>query len=133
MNRSEASTIDRTNTRTYFRELGASLVAYVALVAVATTFVDDDGSSLGNVGLMLLPVVPAIGIAWACLRMLKRSDEFVRSRQLEAIAIGFVLAMLASVTLGFVVNVVDVPAAPWIIYVVGMMGWGLASIVRIRA
>lgn len=135
MTESATSTLDRRNNRAYFKELGGSMLAYVVLLVVALTLFDEARSDAVNLAVMLLPVLPvlpAIGIAWACVRMLQRSDEFVRSRQLEAIAIGFVLAMLASVTLGFLTNVVTIPGVPWIVYGIGMAGWAFGAIVRGR-
>lgn len=126
------STLDRTNSRAYLLELGGSMLAYVVLLVVALVLFDDARSTAVNVAVMLLPVLPAIGIAWACLRMLRRSDEFQRARQLESIAVGFVLAMLAAVTLGFVTNVVDVPGAPWIVYGIGMAGWAFGAVAQAR-
>lgn len=127
------STLDRINARRYGWELGSALVAYTILLVVALTLHDEDGSTTAIVVLMLLPVAPALGIAWAALRMVQRSHEFVRSRQLEAIAIGFVLAMIAAVTLGFLTIVVAIPAAPWIVYGIGMSGWASGAVVRSRA
>lgn len=48
-------------------------------------------------------------------------------------AIGFVLAMVAAVTMGFLTNVVAIPVAPWIIYGFGMAGWAGGTVVRSRA
>ncbi len=133
MSHTSQSTLDRTNARRYGWELGSAMAAYTILLVLALSLYNEGGSTAANLALMLMPVVPALGIAWACLRMVQRSDEFVRARQLEAVAIGFVLAMVAAVTMGFLTNVVAIPVAPWIIYGFGMAGWAGGTVVRSRA
>lgn len=126
------STVERTNNRRYAWELGLGLLAYGVVLVMALTLHDEAASDARNLALMLLPVMPALGIAWACIRMVRRADEYVRSVHLEALAIGFVLAMVAAVTLGFLEIVVPVQGTGWIIYAVGMVGWGVGAGVRSR-
>lgn len=124
------STIERANNRRYAWEFGLSMLAYAVVLVVAMTLYDEAASDARNLALVLLPVVPALGVAWACIRMVHRADEYLRSVHLEGLSIGFVLAMVAAVTLGFLEIVVPVRGTGWIVYGVGMAGWAVGVQVR---
>lgn len=76
----------------------------------------------------MVPVLPALWMVRAVIRQLRRADEYQRLLQLEAMAAGFGVAMVVSLTVGFVgVGGVATRAAGWIVYGAGMATWGLVA------
>lgn len=58
---------------------------------------DPDGrASLGRLVWSLSPIVPALWLAWAQLRILRRADDYQRVLHLEAMAFGFGVVIAAS-------------------------------------
>ena len=71
----------------------------VALVAVQASLlmVDPDGrASAGNLLWSLLPIAPAVWLVVSQVRSLRRADERQRIDQLEALAVGFAVAIVVS-------------------------------------
>jgi hypothetical protein len=115
---------DRARSRAYFRELGAAMATYVVVLLAVSLWGDLQGHSPVRFGLAVLPAIPAAGVAWAVLRHVRRIDDYQRRILLEGLAVGFALAMLASITLGLLAAAgLVVPAAPWIVYGIGMVSW----------
>lgn len=82
----------------------------------------------------MLPVVPALWGVRAVVRQLRRVDEYQRTVQLEAMAAAFGVAMVTSITLGFVgVAGTATAAGGWIVYSTGMLTWGLTLKLRARS
>jgi hypothetical protein len=124
---------DRARSRVYLREFGIAMGAYVVVLVAVLLWGDVDGHSPWRYALVALPAVPAIGIAWAVLRHIRRVDEYQRRILLEGLAAGFALAMVAAVTLGLLAAAgLVLAASPWIVYAVGMLGWVVAGAVASR-
>jgi len=74
------------------------IVALTVLQGSLIMLDPDGGASAWNLAWSILPLVPALWLAWAQVRSLRRADEFQRIVQLEAMAVGFgtviVLAMI---------------------------------------
>jgi len=67
--------------------------------------------------------------------MLRRSDEFQRIAHLEAMTIGFAVAMLAALT-GGLLHAADVGSSPqWlqITFIGGILAWVIALPIRLRS
>jgi len=107
--------------------------AYVVVLLAVTAWGDLHGTSPWRYGLALLPALPAVAVAWAVIRHVRRIDDYQRRVLLEGIAVGFALAMLASITLGLLSTAgLALVAAPWIVYAVGMLGWVVGGAVAAR-
>lgn len=64
----------------------------IALLALQATYVIvDPGSDPDGVtrAWLILPILPVLWIAWAMVRTLRRADEYQRTLQLQAMAVGF--------------------------------------------
>lgn len=67
------------------------------------------------------------------MRHLRRIDEYQRLLQLEAIATGFAVSMIAAITLGFVgVGGIATRAGGWIVYSAGMATWAIVAFAQGR-
>jgi hypothetical protein len=115
---------DRAISRTYRREFGLGMIAYFVTLAAMLLWGQLDGESPWRFVWALLPVIPALWIVVAILRHVRRIDDYQRQLLLQGLGVGFALAMVASVTLGFLaIAGLTVPGVAWIIYSVGMLGW----------
>ena len=84
----------------------------------------------------LLPLIPASWLAWAQLRSFRRADEYQRTMQLEAMAIGFgAVTMLA--LLGGLLDAAGIgnpSQSLQITFIVGILVWvGALAIKTARA
>ena len=101
------------------------------MLAVVLSVVGGSVDSPGEWVLIMVPVLPALWSVRAVIRHLRRVDEYQRLLQLEAMAVGFAVAMVAALTVAFVgVGGVATRAAGWIVYGAGMLAWAVAAIVQ---
>jgi hypothetical protein len=124
----KASVGDRARARTFHREFWPAMIAYGVLLAAAITWGDLDGPAPSRFVWALLPVLPIAWTAFTIIRHLRRVDDYQRLLLLQGLATGFVVAMLVSVTVGFLgVAGLELVGAGWIIYGAGMFGWLVAG------
>lgn len=124
---------DRALSRTYLREFGVGMVLYVVFLAAMVLWGDLDGDSPWRFAWALLPVAPALWVAAAVFRHIRRIDDYQRQIALQGLGMGFALSMVASVTLGFLsIAGLDIPGMAWIIYGIGMLGWLVATWIATR-
>ena len=93
----------RTAARTYTRELGLAMAAYVIVVLVSIKLVGGLDQPIKTL-VALTPLVPATLALFAYLRFLSRMDELGRRIQLEALAFGFGAAGMLTFAYGFLEN-----------------------------
>lgn len=125
--------LERRQRAAYRRDFLPSAIGYVVVLGVTLSLVGDTVDTGGEWILVMLPVVPALWGVRAMVRHLQRVDEYQRLRQLESMSVGFGVAMVAAITLGFVgVAGTATVSAGWIIYGAGMLAWMVASQVRPR-
>ena len=128
------TSLERDQRSAYRREFLPSIIGYGVVLAVSLSLVDDDIDTIGEWILVMLPVVPALWGVRAIVRHLRRVDEYQRMLQLEAMAAGFGVSMVVSLTLGFVgVAGTATVAAGWIVYSAGMVTWAVVLQLRARA
>ena len=89
---------------------------------------DLDGTSSWRYLWAVLPVAPALGMVRATLRHIRRIDDYQRLLLLQGLGAGFAMAMVASLTVGFL-GIAGLPmrGAGWVVYSAGMLGWLVAS------
>jgi len=80
------------------------------------------------VAVVLLPVLPAMWLGWIQARSLGRADEFQRVAQLEALAVGFGVAMFLSLVGGLLVGAGAGTGAQFlqITFIGGIVAWAAA-------
>lgn len=112
----------------YLRDMLPAILGYAVVLAVVLNLVDDEIDTIGEWLLLALPLVPALWGVRAVLRHLRRVDEYQRLLQLEAMTAGFGVAMVASLTIGFVgVGGVATVWAGWVVYGAGMLTWAVVA------
>jgi hypothetical protein len=120
---------DRAKARAYNREFWPGMAAYMLVLAAVIIWGGLDGHSLWRFVWALAPVLPAAWTVRVVFRHVRRVDEYQRLLLLQSLAVGFAVAMLSAITLGFL-GIAGLPLAyaPWIIYGAGMLGWALTAI-----
>lgn len=128
------TTLEREQRRAYLRDFVPAIAGYSLILAAALSVVGGEVTTLGEWALVMLPVVPALWAVRAVVRQLRRVDEYQRTVQLEAMAAAFGVAMVTSITLGFVgVAGTATAAGGWIVYSAGMLAWGFTLKLRTRS
>lgn len=118
----------------YLRDFVPAVVGYVVLLPITLTLVGEEVSTVGEWALVMLPVLPALWGVRAVVRQLRRLDEYQRLVQLESMAAGFGVAMVAAITLGFVgAGGAATVAGGWYVYGAGMVAWGVTLKLRTRS
>lgn len=119
---------DRARDRAYSRDFWPGMLGYVVVLTAVIIWGHLDGHSSWRYLWALLPVVPALWIVRAVVRQVTRIDDYQRLLLLRGLAVGFAIAMIASLTVGFLgVAGLALPGAGWIIYVAGMLGWAVTG------
>lgn len=126
--------LERQQRSGYLRDLVPAIVGYLVLLPITLTLVGEEVRTIGEWALVMLPVLPALWGVRAVVGQLRRLDEYQRLVQLESMAAGFGVAMVAAITIGFVgAGGTATVAGGWYVYGGGMLAWGLALKLRTRA
>jgi hypothetical protein len=133
LDKTSASSGDRARNRAFQRDFWPGMVAYLVLLMAVMTFGDLDGHSPWRYVQALVPVLPAAWIVRAVIRHVHRIDDYQRVQLLQGVAVGFAVAMITAVTVGFLgIAGLSGPLAGWVVYGAGMLGWLVAGAVAQR-
>lgn len=82
-----------------------AMLAYAATLAVSLSLLAGgiDGRA-AEIAVALAPMVPAVLLCWAIVRLIRRLDEMHRRVQLEAFALAFAGTALVTFSYGFLEN-----------------------------
>jgi len=128
LDKSSGSAGDRARTRAYNWDFWPGVVGYAVVLGAVLVWGDLDGTSSWRYLWAVLPVAPALGMVRAMLRHIRRIDHYQRLLLLQGLGAGFAMAMVASLTVGFL-GIAGLPmrGAGWVVYSAGMLGWLVAS------
>ena len=116
--------------RRYYLELGAAMFAYVLLLAGALHVGRKLPHGPVQVAVFLSPMVAVAAAAWAIVRQVRRSDEFIRKTTLEDIAIAAAVTAVLSVAYGFLENAGLPRLTMFAVWPVMAMVWIMAGLAR---
>ena len=123
------SAADKQMRNSYLREFIPAIACFGILQAIVEITVDANTS--GARLWVLLPVIPMIGIAVALYRAVQRADEYGRIVMLECMALGFGVAMVVAMSLGFLAGVgATWTFSGWLVFGAGMTAWTGALLIR---
>lgn len=88
------------NTKRYLREIGSSMAAYTAMVAVSVWLLRHHEHSPLSYLFAVLPVICSAFAVWAAIRFFRGLDELQRRLQFEAMAFSFLGTCLISLNWG---------------------------------
>ena len=89
-----------TNERRYLKEIGSSMAAFTAMVAVSIWLLKGHEHSPLRCLVALLPVIPSAFAIRAAIRFFRGLDELQRRIQFEAMAFSFLGTCLISLNWG---------------------------------
>lgn len=97
-----------------------------------TLLVDFETAGPWKYAVALIPILPALWGVRAVGRHLERIDEMQRGAQLVAMSVGFGVAMVVALTIGFLSTAgLDTDRwGSWLIYAAGMAGWAVVAVRR---
>ena len=103
------------------------------VLALAVRFGNLDGSSPWRFLWAVLPVIPALWCLRAVARHIGRIDDYQQRLLLKGIGVGFGVAMITAVTVGFLgIAGMDTRLAGWTIFAAGMLGWVVGAAVSAK-
>jgi len=133
LDNSGSSRGDRARTRAYLIDFLPGIIGYLAVLALVVAFGNLDGSSPWRFLWAVLPVIPALWCLRAVARHIGRIDDYQQRLLLKGIGIGFGVAMITAVTIGFLgIAGMETRFAGWIIFVAGMLGWIVGAAVSAK-
>jgi len=95
---------DRARARAYYWDFWPSMVAYGLTLTAVLIWGHLDGQSPSRYLWALVPVLPMLWTVRAVMRHLTRIDDYQRLLLLKGLAVGFAVAMIASITMGFLAS-----------------------------
>ena len=128
------SNLERRQNRMALSDALPAVVALLASEALVASLELDAVSNRWHLLLSLIPLLPAVWLGWVQLRSLRRSDEFQRIAQLEAMSVGFASAMFVALT-GGLLEAADVKSSVQFLqlaFIVGILCWVAALAIKSR-
>ncbi|MEO6956704.1 MAG: hypothetical protein ABI137_08175, partial [Antricoccus sp.] len=92
---------DKARAKKYLVEFLPAMLAYVVVLLLVLVFGDLTSNKPSRIIWALLPIVPLVAVVWAVVRHLHRIDQFQSQLMYRGLSIGFVGAVAAAVTIGF--------------------------------
>lgn len=121
-----ASRGDQARAKKYLTEFLPAMASYVIVVIIVVVFGDLESNKPSRLIWAVLPVLPLIAVIWAVVRHLQRIDEYQSRTAYQGLSIGFVGAIIAAMTIGFLqIAGIDIPVAGWMIVSAAMASWVL--------
>lgn len=122
--------LEREANRKYRLELGAAMLAYIAVLFGSIYLGKPMEPGATRTLLLVSPVIPLMLSIWVIARHFGRMDEFVRLRSLESFAIAGAVTAGVTFTYGFLEGA-GFPKLS-MFWVWGLMGatWGLVACLR---
>lgn len=122
--------LEREANRKYRLELGAAMLAYMAVLFGSIYLGKPMEPGVPRTLLLMSPAIPLLLAIWAIVRHFGRMDEFMRLRSLESFAIAGAVTAGVTFTYGFLEGA-GFPKLS-MFWVWGLMGltWGLVAGLR---
>ena len=114
----------------YYRELGASLLIYGAILVPSLVYGPRLPMGMARAVVMVSPMIGFMLMVWAIARQLRRSDEFIRKLQIENIALAAAITAGLSFTYGFLETAGYPRLSMFNVWIVLGISWLLASLMR---
>jgi hypothetical protein len=99
--------------RRYTLSVVGSMVAYAFVLVVSLSLLKHGVPSPWKYVIAVLPVLPALWVPLAAVRLFRELDELQKQIQLEGLAFGFIAAAVLTLTYGFLQNA-GLPEVSWV-------------------
>jgi hypothetical protein len=116
----------------YVATMIVSLSLYAAALVASLTWLKAGVEGPWKYAIAVLPVLPALGVPLAVIRLCRAMDELQLRIQLESLAFGFAAAAVATFTYGFLQNA-GLPEVSWVwVWPVMAVCWIVGGLVARR-
>jgi hypothetical protein len=116
----------------YVATMIVSLSLYAAALVVSLTWLKSGVEGPWKYAIAVLPVLPALGVPLAVIRLCRAMDELQLRIQLESLAFGFAAAAVTTFSYGFLQNA-GLPEVRWVwVWPVMAVCWILGQLVARR-
>lgn len=134
MSKERKSELERRQDRAAIRDAIPAVVALIVLEALVAALDLDAGTNGWHLAISLLPLLAGMWLVWVQLRTLRRCDEYQRTMHLEAMSVGFGVAMLMAMA-GGLLDGTDVGSTALYLqltFIAGILSWVAALAIRMR-
>ncbi len=122
----DSSAGDELRKREYNKEFAPTMIAYGLSSWAAAAWGNLDGDSPTRFLSAALPLIPAVALVVVYVRHHRRLDDYQRLLQFKGLAMGFGVAMFASVVFGWMAMAgLEIPGSHWYVFAAGMVAWSL--------
>ncbi len=121
---------EREATRKYLMEFGGAMALYLVVLFCSLRGATHVDEGLGRTLLLLSPMIPIALVIWAYVRQLRRVDEFVRLRNLQAVALAGGITAGFALTWGFLENAGYPRLGMFTVWSVFAAVWAISSVVQ---
>lgn len=111
----------------YYREFTVAITAYVIVLFGSVYGLNHGIEGPLKIVVAVVPVIPIIGIFLAAVRWFKATDEYNQKTSAISMAIAGGVTALAAVTYGFLENAGLPKMSVWIVYMIFMTTWAIAT------
>jgi hypothetical protein len=111
----------------YVFEFTLSIIAYIIVLFASVYWLNHGVTGPLKIVVAVVPVFPIIGIFIAGLRWYNGTDEYNRHVASTSMALAGCVTALCAVTYGFLENAGLPKMSVWLIYVLFMTVWGIAT------
>ena len=116
----------------YVAVMCLSLALYSIVLVISLSWLKAGVEGPLKFAIAVMPVMPALGVPLAVVRLLESMDELQRRIQLESLAFGFAAAAVATFTYGFLQNA-GLPDVSWVwVWPVMAVCWIVGQLVARR-
>ena len=116
----------------YVATMIVSLSLYAAALVASLTWLKAGVEGPWKYAIAVLPVLPALGVPLAVIRLCRAMDELQLRIQLESLAFGFAAAAVTTFSYGFLQNA-GLPEVSWVwVWPVMAVCWILGQLVARR-
>jgi hypothetical protein len=102
----------RPESRRYLRSLAISMLIYMVLLFISIRWMKQAPPAPWKYLIAVMPVVPALWVPVAVVRFLRDLDELQRKIHMDALAFGFTLSAVLTLSYGFLQNA-GLPDLSW--------------------
>jgi hypothetical protein len=128
------SMLERRQDRAAVRDAVPAVVALVLSEGIVASLDLDASSNRWHLVIALSPLLAGVWLAWVQLRTLRRCDEYQRTVHLEAMSVGFGVAMLVAMAGGLLdgADVGSTAQSLQLTFIAGVLSWVAALAIRLR-
>ena len=117
-------------TRKYLTEFGGAMALYLVVLFLSLRLARQLDDGLVRTLLLLSPMIPIALALWAYMRQLQRTDEFVRLRNLQALALAGGITAGFALTYGFLENAGFPRLGMFTVWMIFGGSWAVVSVAQ---